>query len=67
MDGDDDEAKEKVGLNLDAGKELELLYDDARLKKGEHRLTATVDAKKAVAESDEDNNELKVTINCRDD
>ncbi len=67
VDGEDDEAKEKSGLTLDGGKELAVTFDDLRLGKGEHKLTATADAKKAVAESNEDNNELKVSAQCRDE
>jgi subtilase family serine protease len=66
MDDDDDEVEEVVAA-LDPGKELELRFDDVRLKKGERKLTATADAKKAIAESDEDNNELRATVRCQDE
>jgi len=65
--GDEDEAKEKSITELGAGKEQEVRFDDMRLKKGRQQLTATVDSKKSVAEADEDNNEEKVTVDCRDD
>ena len=67
VDGADDQAKEQSVAGLDAGKELEVRFDDVRLRRGMRELRATVDAKKAVAESDEDNNELKITVNCRDE
>ena len=54
----------RSGDGLEAGKEREVRFDDVRLKKGERTLTALVDAKGAVAESNEDNNELKVTARC---
>jgi subtilase family serine protease len=37
------------------------------LKKGEHKLIATVDPKSAVAESDEGNNDLEVAARRKDD
>ena len=37
------------------------------LKKGERALTATADAKTTVTESNEDNNERKVTVACKHD
>jgi len=64
---DEDEAKEKSITELGAGKEQEVRFDDMRLKKGRQQLTATVDSKKSIAEADEDNNEEKVTVDCRDD
>jgi subtilase family serine protease len=67
VDDEKDEAKEKSLAGLDPGKEVEVRFDDVPLKRGQHRLTAMVDAKKSVAESDENNNELKFTVNCRDD
>lgn len=38
-----------------------------RLTKGDHQLRATVDAKGAVAESNEGNNEPKFTARCTED
>ena len=60
------EAVERTVNGLEAGKEREVKFDDVRLKKGEHTLTASVDAKGAVAETNEDNNERKVTARCQD-
>jgi hypothetical protein len=59
-------AKETVS-DLKAGQEQDVRIDGVRLKKGQHTLTATVDSEKAVAESDEGNNALKVTASCKDD
>ncbi len=66
VDGDDDEAKEKLVADLEAGQEREVRFDDVRLKKGERKLAAIADAKGAVAESKEDDNELKVSARCKD-
>ena len=46
---------------------VDLRFDDVRLKKGERTLVATADAKNAVAESDEGNNELTVAAKCKAD
>ena len=51
---------------LDAGKEHEVRFADVRLKEGERSL-AIADANKAIAETKDDNNELKVTARCKDD
>jgi hypothetical protein len=68
VDGDSGAAKdEEVGDGLDAGQEHEVRFDDVRLRKGERTLTAVADATKGIAESKEDNNELTVTAQCKDD
>jgi hypothetical protein len=67
VDGDSGAAKEEPVADLATGQEREVRFDDIRLKKGEHTLTALADGKGAVAESKEDNNEKKVTANCKDD
>ena len=45
--------KSLTAAPLDPGKELTLEFNDVRLKKGDRRVAATADSKKAVAESDE--------------
>jgi subtilase family serine protease len=67
VDGDDEQAREKTVAELGAGQERELRFDDVRLKKGERKLVTSVDAKDAVAESGEDDNERTVTASCKDD
>jgi hypothetical protein len=67
VDNENDDARERTVQRLESGTELEIRFDDVSLGRGERRLSATVDAKKAIAESDEDNNEMKLTVNCRDD
>jgi hypothetical protein len=52
---------------LEPGKEREVRFGDVRLKKDEHTLTATADAKGTVAESNDKNNDLRVTVRCNDD
>ena len=59
---DGDEVAERPSAAWRPGKEREVRFDDVRSKKGERKLTATVDPENAVAESNEDNNELKVTV-----
>jgi hypothetical protein len=58
---------EEAVSGLKTGQERDVRIEGVRLKKGQHTLTATVDAEKAVAESDEGNNALKVTAGCKDD
>jgi hypothetical protein len=67
VDAEEDEAKEKSGLSLDEGKELTVKVDDVRIGKGQHKITATADAKNTIAESNDANNELQTTVRCRDD
>lgn len=62
-----DDETEKTLAALDGGKELDVRFDDVQFKKGQNRVTVMVDAKKTVAESDENNNERKLTVNCRDE
>ena len=52
---------------LEAGQEHEVRFDDVRLNEGERTLLVIADANKGIAESKEDNNELKVTARCKDD
>src|SRR5262249_29550604 len=51
---------------LDAGQEREVRFDGVSLKKGEHTLKATVDAAQAIAETNDENNDLKVSARCSD-
>jgi hypothetical protein len=57
-------ALEQTVKGLDAGQEREVRFEDVRLKKGQHTLTAIVDPKGSVAETRDDNNALKVTAGC---
>jgi hypothetical protein len=61
VDGDGNDATVE---SLRAGEEREVRFDDVQLKKGEHALKAVADAERAVAESKEDNNELKANARC---
>jgi hypothetical protein len=63
---DGDEAAEQSVNGLDAGQEREVRFDGVRLKKGEHKLAATLDPKNTVVESKEDNNQRQVTARCQD-
>ena len=51
---------------LEAGKEREVTFEDVKLKKGEQTLTALVDAKSVIGETNEENNEREVTARCKD-
>ena len=64
---DDGTSKTESVTSLDAGKEREVRFDGVRLTRGDHTLTATADATKAVAESDEGNNDRAVSATCRAD
>jgi len=67
VDDEGDEAQDKSVAMLEAGKELNVVFDDVRLRRGERKLTATADAKETIAESNEYNNELKQTVRCQDE
>lgn len=67
VDDDQDAALEQTAAEVEAGKEREVRFDDVRLKKGQHKLTAIVDAKGGVEDSNDDNNSRSVTASCRDD
>ena len=67
VDGEKDQIPDKAVPGLDAGQEREIRFDDVRLKKGEHKLEASADAGKAVAETDEGNNTRTVAARCKDD
>jgi subtilase family serine protease len=64
---DGNNVAEEAVSGLKAGQEREVRVEGVRLKQGQHTLSATVDPEKAVAESDEGNNALKVTASCKDD
>jgi hypothetical protein len=66
VDDADGDADEQSVNGLEAGKEREVRFENVRLKKGERQLTAIVDAKSSVGESNEENNEQKVTARCTD-
>ncbi|HZO32579.1 MAG TPA: CARDB domain-containing protein [Chloroflexota bacterium] len=67
LDADGDELSVESVDGLEAGKEREVRFEDVKLKKGEHKLTASVDAKTTVAESNEENNDRQVTARCQGD
>jgi len=55
-----------LDAGLDAGKEVPVTFAGVRLKEGLHSLTATADPTTGIAESDDGNNERKVTARCKD-
>ena len=67
LDADGDEVSVESVDGLEAGKEREVTFEDVRLKKGEHKLAATLDPKSSVAESNEENNERQVSARCQGD
>jgi hypothetical protein len=66
LDGDKGDALEQSVGAIEAGKEREARFNDVGLSRGKHKLTASVDAKGAIVESDEDNNDETVTVTCGD-
>ncbi|HLH25240.1 MAG TPA: CARDB domain-containing protein [Chloroflexota bacterium] len=64
VDNRDNEARNQAVTALEAGQELEVRFDGVDLNRGEHRLTATVDARQALAELNEANNERTLTVRC---
>jgi subtilase family serine protease len=59
--------REATLASVEAGKETSVRFDKVRLARGERRLMAVADATKIVVESNEDNNELKQTVRCKND
>jgi subtilase family serine protease len=50
---------------LQAGQEWKVRFNGVSLKKGSHELTARVDSKSGVSETDEENNRLRKEIDCK--
>jgi len=65
LDVDGQQQDEALLSGLVAGQEQEVRFEDVRLKKGTHALTVVADQNKALAESNDDNNALKVTAQCK--
>jgi hypothetical protein len=66
VDDDNGDAREQVVSSLEANAQQDITFQDIRLRQGSRDVKAVVDAKKAIAESDEDNNDVEITFNCRD-
>jgi CARDB protein len=64
---DEADVPEKTVAGLDIGKEAEVAFNDVQFKKGEHHLTVNADTRGAIAEANENNNEMKITVRCKDD
>jgi subtilase family serine protease len=64
---DDDDGSLRTVSSLDPGKETNVEFNRVELKKGQRQLTAAVDPHKLIAESSEDNNELKISVRCKDE
>jgi hypothetical protein len=67
LEADGEQVAEQGVSGLEAGQEREVRFDGVQLKKGEHTLAATLDAKNTVAESKDDNNDVEVTARCKHD
>ena len=52
--------------NVGAGEERDVLFENVTLKKGGRTLTAIADAERTIDESNEDNNERKISARCTD-
>jgi len=64
---DGEAVAERPVSGLEAGQEREVRVEDVRLKKGERKVAAIVDPMNPLADSTPDNNELKVTLQCKGD
>ena len=62
-----DDGSLRTVSSLDPGKETNVEFNRVELKKGQRQLTAAVDPHKLIAESSEDNNELKISVRCKDE
>jgi hypothetical protein len=65
VDGKDNDAEEKTGINANVGQEVNVIFNDVELGPNTDSLAAIVDARKSVDESDENNNELKIAVSCK--
>ena len=65
LTADGDPAGEVTVDQLQAGQERQVTFNKVNLKKGSHSLNARVDSKSGVAETDEDNNRLRIEIDCK--
>lgn len=65
VDAKENDALEKPVATLNPGQELSVMFGGVQLNSDDHRLLATVDARKSVDESDETNNELQVKVACK--
>jgi len=69
-EGNDDNADDGISLErtvaaLNGGASQDVEFNDVRLNRGLYEIEAIVDARKTVSESDENNNEFKLTVNCQ--
>ncbi|HZO32586.1 MAG TPA: CARDB domain-containing protein [Chloroflexota bacterium] len=67
VDGAQGDGSEQTVNGLEAGNEREVTFENVKLKKGEHSLKALADAKGAVTETNEENNDREVTARCKDE
>jgi subtilase family serine protease len=63
---EDDDAMNRSISSIEAGASATVAFE-VQLKKGDHKLTATVDRSDSVDESDDDNNRKTITVSCRDE
>lgn len=66
LEADGDDYEQSVA-GLDGGKEITTTFANIDLKKGMRTFKVKVDARNAVEESDDGDNELKITMNCREE
>jgi hypothetical protein len=59
-------ALEQSVKGLGAGQERQVRFEDVRLKKGEHQITASVAGKDTSGDARVDKNQLRVTVRCQD-
>jgi CARDB len=66
VDKNTDDAEEKSVASLDKGKSVDVSFEDIRLKKGAHTLTASFGAESETTEPKKDGNELSVSVTCKE-
>jgi hypothetical protein len=63
----DDDSDDKRIQSVDAGKSLDVTFENVKLKDDEHRLRGTADAKDSVDEANEDNNTKTISVTCKEE
>lgn len=64
LKADGEQVAERAVSGLEAGQMREVRFDEVRLNKGQHKLTASVDTKNGAAAPDADDTVLEVTAVC---
>jgi subtilase family serine protease len=65
IDSENDAAIDQSISGVAAGSSADLKFENVKMKKGEHSLSATADVRNVIAETREDNNTLAATVKCK--